>query len=111
MAAKKPPATRGPQTLSVRLIPTIDTPSYYANSFEVSHTNHEFGIAVGRVPTRLPQAAIAEAVKNGHLEHVPEFMLVVPPTVIPAFIKALQDQYARYEKKMQAAGKPKEIKQ
>jgi hypothetical protein len=84
-----------------------ETPVYYINHAEISHTPHEFGILVGRIPTRLPAAQLEEVKQSGTLSIEPELQLLFPTKMIIGLAKALQIQQEKYEQKF---GKIAEIK-
>jgi hypothetical protein len=97
-ASGRPPA--GSKAMQVRAVITVGEgiPSYYINHLEVSQTQHEFTLSVGKVPSRFAldkQQAIAE---SGVLEVEAILQLLIPPTLAPGIIKALQIQLAQFEK-------------
>ena len=92
--ARKTPA---PIEIKVQLEATPDVPVYYANYVEVGHSPHEFALNVARVPTKIGAERLAEITKSGIISLSPEVQLLLPPTVIPSLIFALQKQLALYE--------------
>ena len=85
------------QTLRIALEPTDDVPSYYINHVEVSHSRHDFGLGCAHLPTTLPAKVRDEVKRSGVLSLEPLIRLIVPPTLIPALIRALQAQQSKYE--------------
>jgi hypothetical protein len=99
----------GEVKLRVVLESTDDTPAYYVNYAEVSHSQNEIGISVVRIPTKISQKTLAEAQKTGEIKLEPVLNLIFPPTVIPGLIKALELQKTAYEQAMgKIAGQPDE---
>jgi hypothetical protein len=92
-----PPAAPTPVPMRVVVDSAIDTPSYYVNYAELHHSQHEFGIALVRLPGKLPAEKIAEIQKAGEFVVNADILLLVPPTLIPGLITALQIQQAAYE--------------
>lgn len=85
--------------MRLTLDPQEDTPTYYANFVEVSHGPYDFGIAAARIPTKMSAEKLKVATE-GALAWKPNVQLVLPAAIIPGLIKALQDQYARYESEL-----------
>ena len=83
--------------LSIALEPTDDIPSYYINHIEISHTRHDFGLDCAHLPTTLSAKVIDEVKRSGVLSWEPLIRLIVPPTLIPGLIRALQAQQSKYE--------------
>jgi hypothetical protein len=82
--------------LSLRL--TAATPTHYVNHAEVTHTAHDFTLALARVPSRLPVAQISGPQSAAPLTLDAAVQLVIPPTLIPALIRVLSVQKEQYEK-------------
>jgi len=93
-------ASDKPKFAQVRIVlnEVADVPSYYVNYAEVSQGMHDFSIHVARMPSRFSPDVAAAAAKEGVLRIDPMLQLVVPPTIIPGLIKALELQKAMYEK-------------
>lgn len=107
--AKRAVATAPKKDVSVKVSFSVsdETPIYYINHAEISHTPQEFGMLVGRIPTRLTAAQLEEIKQSGTLTLEPEIQLLFPTTLIVGLAKALQIQQEKYEKKF---GKIPEIK-
>lgn len=88
-----------PAAVRVSLEPAIDALPIYSNHIEVGHGRHEFTMLVGRVPVKLPAARLEAAAGSGQLDLDPEAVIVLPPTLLPGLIKALQTQLEKWEKK------------
>lgn len=86
-----------PVTVRVQLLHDPDAPMIYSNFFEVSHSPHDFLLLLARVPGKLP--AGSEPNKDGvtELPIEAQAQIVIPPTVIPGLIKALQSQQRLFE--------------
>ena len=96
--AATPKAAAKPTAVSVSVEASPDVPVYYINYAEISHGAHDFGMAVARVATKLPARVQEEALKSGRVVIEPILQLVMPPTIIPGLISALQRQREAYEK-------------
>ena len=86
-------------TVKVSLEPSIDTVPIYSNHIEVGHTRHEFTILIGRVPGKMPAETFASAAASGQLLLEPDATVLVPPTLVPGLIKALEAQLHTWEEK------------
>ncbi len=111
MAAKaskrKLPSFTPNQKIEVRvsLRVTDDTPSYYVNHLEVSQTQHEFTFSVGKIPSRFSAEKQSEIAGSHVMEIDAMLQLMIPPTLLPGIIKAMQIQLELFEK---ANGKVKD---
>jgi hypothetical protein len=77
---------------------TAATATHYVNHAEVTHTAHDFTLALARVPSRLPVAQISGPQSAAPLTLDAAVQLVVPPTLVPALIRVLSAQKEQYEK-------------
>lgn len=98
---RKTPATAPPEskTLMVRpsVVTTDATPVYYINNAEISSSAYEFGMAVARLPTKPSAEQMHEMRTDGVLNVEAELVLLMPPTLIPGLIRALNTQREVYE--------------
>lgn len=101
-AHKKGPRAAEAQLLRVAYEPTLDTPTYYSNHFEVGHTRHEFIMLAGRVQGKLTEAMRRELEESGQLSLEPELQILLAPTLMPGLIRALTDQLRKWEEKFGA---------
>jgi hypothetical protein len=68
----------------------------YANHFEVSQSIHEFSIVAARAPSRVSTDMI-ELLRGGNPVPInAQVQLLIPPTVVPRLIVALQRQVEKY---------------
>ena len=85
--------------VKVALPQTDDTPTYYVNYAEISHSQYEFALSVVRIPTKLDPERLAAAKKTGTLKLEPTLQVLLPPRLLPGLIAALQTQLKSYEDK------------
>lgn len=83
--------------LQIRLDPSTDTPSVYANYFEVAHNAHDVSIFAAKLPAKLSAAQVEEVQRTSTLVAEPEIQLVLAPTLVPALIEALQSQHGKWQ--------------
>lgn len=98
-AAQQPKvATKPVQQVVIRPVfePTDETPTYYANHFEVGQTSHEFFILSGRIQGKLSDAVRRGIDKDGTLVLEPELQIIVAPTLVQGLIHALTAQLERW---------------
>ena len=117
MATKKATEKRSkkstkPEILGVKIVleTSEEIPSYYVNYAEVIHSRHEFGLYAVQLPTKLSTDSLEAARASGEIHIEPTLHLVVPPTLIPGLIDALETQKNSYEKEfgaIQQEGKKK----
>ena len=69
----------------------------YANFAEASHSMYEFMITFGRIPTKVSPAQAATVRETGVLELEPEAQIMLPPNLVPALIRVLETEVAKYE--------------
>ena len=75
----------------------MGVPSYYCNHIEITQTKHEFALTFGQLPTRFSPERL-ESVKSDGIVHVePVLEVLIPPTVLPGLIKALESQKKHFE--------------
>ena len=85
--------------IRVQFDPAVDSPITYANHIEVGHTQHEFALLAGRVPAKLSLGVKEQAQTTGELILEPEVQLVLPPSLIPSLIHALQTQLQAWQER------------
>ena len=87
-----------PTMLSMRVVleETEDVSLFYANYAEVTHSAHEFAIFGVQVPAKLSEEQNSRVKESGVLSLPAEFQIIVPPTMIPGLIEALQGQLKVY---------------
>ena len=76
---------------------SADLPFYYVNHIEISHSHYEFALTAGRAPAKLTEHNLREINEFHRLTIEPVIQLLIPPTVIPALIRALTIQQESYE--------------
>ena len=96
-SVRKRASENGGATLQVALEPSIDHTPLYSNHVEVGHTRHEFSMLFGRVPGKLGAQLFAEATASGTLKIEPDALVLIPPTLMPGLIRALQTQLSKWE--------------
>jgi hypothetical protein len=74
-----------------------DVPSYYVNHAEISNSPHDFTLTVGKASGRFTPTQQEAALESGQIAVEPMLQLVLPPTLIPALITALETQRATFE--------------
>lgn len=77
--------------------PTEDTPTYYANHFEVGQTPHEFFILAGRIPGKISSARRMDIDPDGTMNVDPEVQILLAPSLVPGLIKALTSQLEKWK--------------
>jgi len=89
--------------IMVRIVlePQEHTPTYYANHAEVSRGAHDFGVSFAHLPTKFSKEKLETVTDEGELKYSPNVQLVLPPTVIPGLIRALQTQLDLYMQRKQ----------
>jgi hypothetical protein len=76
---------------------TKDLPTYYIDHVEVGSGIHDFSLIVAKLPGRFTAEELSAAATTGELEVEPLLQLYLPPTLIPALIKALNTQKDAFE--------------
>jgi hypothetical protein len=74
-----------------------DTPSYYANYVNVSHTAYDFTLSVAKISSPLTQEQIEELQSLNKITVEPILQIVIPPLLIDGLINALIDQKAKHQ--------------
>lgn len=90
--------SKGSAVVKATIIPSDELGYHYVNHAEVGHSQHEFYILWGRLPTKLPAAAVDAATQTGSLPIAPTVQIQFPATLIGGIINALTEQRAKYEK-------------
>ena len=103
MAAKKKPNGRTTARVTIQLETPPDTPNYYINHAEISHTPHDFCIAVARIPGKLPPSQRDSAMTSGVLSIEAMLTLTIPKSLMAGLIQALQKQLDTVEAKDRTA--------
>jgi hypothetical protein len=88
-----------PMAVPVQVEVSDVTPFYYINSAEVGHTLHEFSISAVRLPVKLSQDAMTEAVANRSITLPADVQLLLPPSMVRDLIRALSTQLEAYEER------------
>jgi hypothetical protein len=70
--------------------------SFYSNYVEVSSAQHEFQIRFAQAPTK-PNDEQMEQIRGGTLKLDAFVQILVPPTLIPSLIRALESTKQQYE--------------
>jgi hypothetical protein len=91
------PKSGAPVNLKVAVDVTEDTPIYYANYFEVGHSNFEFMLNVARFPPKPSMEQMRVVTESGALVVTPEMQVLFAPKVALALLDALKQQIASYE--------------
>jgi hypothetical protein len=96
-AARTKTKVSGPKRVQVLVAPDANTPHYYFNFVEISHSLHDFTLNVARIPSKLTREQ-NDQMKAGEAVAVePTLQLVMSPSMLPALISALQVQRQAYE--------------
>ena len=98
-SAKKTPIAAEAVTAQIVVNPSDDLSSIYANHAEVAHSFHEFTIFFGQLPTKASMAVVESVKTTGQIRIEPDAQVIVPPTLIPGLISALEAQLKKYEEK------------
>lgn len=111
MAARRKAIAKGKDTrtktkasaaaLEVKIVvdTSSETPTYYVNHAEVSHTQHDFTMAVLQLPSKLSPVARQIGLETGEVHLNTILQLTFPPTLLPGLVKALNVQRKKYEDK------------
>jgi hypothetical protein len=75
-----------------------DAPNFYVNHMEVSHTAHDFSLAMVQMPAKLSAEQSSAASASGNVHFVPALYVTFPATLMPGLLTALSTQRAAYEK-------------
>ena len=75
-----------------------NSPEYYANHVEVSHSPHEFELVFARLNARLSEEKRSVLSTSGRLETDTLFRLVIPPSLLIDMLYVLNTQKEKYEK-------------
>ena len=80
--------------IEVKLVPKFspDTPAFYCNYAVVRHSPHEFTISAVDI-----RNITKEAIQDGKIDITPDIDLIVPPRVMVALRKALDEQIRKYQ--------------
>jgi len=86
------------EEITLKLSPTGDPRMgrVYANYVQISHNPWEFTVRFCLAP---PGGDIKKSMKGNKLEIPIIIDIMVPPALIPGFIKALQTNYGKFEKR------------
>jgi hypothetical protein len=68
-------------------------------------TPHEFSLLFGRLPAKIPPDKIEEA-RAGNVTLISDVQILIPVTLIPGLMRALQTQKASYESQYGAIHEP-----
>lgn len=90
---------QGTAVVKATIIPSDELGYHYVNHAEVGHSQHEFYILWGRLPTKLSALSLEEATRTGSLPIAPLVQLQFPASMIGGVITALTEQRAKYEKR------------
>lgn len=87
------------KTMDLRVVveATRDTPTYYVNHAQLTFSEHEVALVFARMPTKPSRDEIREAEEFGELTVDPELQIIIPPTVLPRLIDALEMIRGHYE--------------
>lgn len=98
-AARKKSESPAKPELVLRIVveATQDTPTYYVNHAEIALGAHELAIWFARLPTKPSRDETEAARASGEIVVEPEFQILVPPTLLPGLIVALQQTQDNYE--------------
>jgi hypothetical protein len=99
---RAPPPESAERETEVRLSISLqigeETFTYYANHAEIASTPHEFALLFARMPTKLPPEKLDEAM-SGNLTLTSDVQILIPATLIPGLIRALNTQKANHEQR------------
>jgi hypothetical protein len=99
--AGPPPKSAEPETqirLSLATQVGKETFTYYANHAEIASTPHEFALLSARMPAKLPPENLEEAI-SGNLTLTSDVQILIPATLIPGLIRALNTQKTAHEQR------------
>jgi len=109
---KRVSAPEEPTAVSISFENVEDAPLFYVNYVEVSHSRHDFVAFCTQAPTKLSPEEREEVLRTKLLRQEPLVRLVLPPTIIPGLIRALQIQREKYEDSFGKINElPEEIKE
>ena len=74
-----------------------DAPFYYVNHMEVSHTPHDFTLAVVQIPPKLTNEVMKTALSTGEVRLLPTLYVTFPFTLLPGLVEALNTQRKAFE--------------
>lgn len=83
--------------LTIVMDTTPDTPAYYMNHAELSVGQHDISLSLARIPPKPGRQELAEAIKSGEILVDAELQIILPPTILPGLIAALQKVKDGYE--------------
>jgi hypothetical protein len=98
-AQAAPPAEQETEVrLSVSTQIGEETFTYYANHAEIASTPHEFALLFARMPSKLSPEKLEETI-SGNLALTSEVQILIPATLIPGLIRALNTQKTVHEQR------------
>ncbi len=106
--ARPPPTSAEPETqfrLSLATQVGDETFTYYANHAEIASTPHEFALMFARMPAKLPPEKLEE-VGGGTLTLTSDVQILIPATLIPGLIRALNTHKTVHEQRYGAIHEP-----
>jgi hypothetical protein len=95
------PESTGPGTevqLTISTQVGEDTFTYYANYAEIASTPHEFAFLFARMPAKLSPEKLEEA-RAGTLTLTSDVQILIPATLIPGLIRALNTHKTVHEQR------------
>lgn len=93
------PAAKESQPLRISIEAPPGTPSYYLNIFEVGHSRHDIQVRGARMSSRPTKEEAEMYANSGQIELEAEMVFYISPTLVPGLVKALQNQFAKYEER------------
>lgn len=95
---KKADIVAAPTAVQVIIEPSDDTPTYYINHAEIAHNVHDFTVSAVRVPAKFTAAQRSGIQSDKRLVLDSLLHVVMPASLVPGMIRALQRQRELYEK-------------
>src|SRR5271157_3345735 len=101
--AGPPPKSTEPETTEVHVLSVAtqvgeETFTYYANHAEIASKPHEFALLFARMPAKLPPEKLEEA-DGGTLTLTSDVQILIPATLIPGLIRALNTHKTVHEQR------------
>lgn len=96
-AARKQERVAAEVTARMLLEVTDDTPVYYVNYAEVTHSAHDFALLLGRTPAKPDAMQIEELQETGDIRTEAMLQILLPTTILPGLMRALTLQREHYE--------------
>jgi hypothetical protein len=97
--AKKAGKSAAPSMARINVVIDPGTPNFYINHADVGHSPYEFWITLSRLPAKLAPDQIESLKGGGPLNLEAMAQLLIPVSLMPSLISALEKQREVYEAK------------